>query len=434
MKSKSLIFLQINELNFDLVSKYADKYGLPNLSKILSWHQVTLTSEEEYEKLEPWIQWVSVSTGLSAQEHGVFRLGDIEKFKLKQIYETVEEMGYNVIALSPMNVKNNLEKSNFFLPDPWTNTKVNGNWLDKKIYTSLKQAVNDNSNGRITKLSLFFLLLGVIRYSNFKNWKQYFYLAFSAKNKKWNKALFLDLFLSDYFVKKSRLNKTNFSVLFLNSLAHIQHHYYKNSEFCIGTDKNPDWLVSSKEDPLLDGLKILDVMVGDLLSISRNRDVLIATGLSQDVFNPFQYYYRLKNHKEFLFGLNINFKNVYPRMTRDFEVSFNNNNERDICANALSKVRIDGKKCFGVIEKRERSLFVTLTHSEEIINNTLLTYGKDEYFAQDVLSFVALKNGHHSPNSWAFCSTGIAGHSPKEGQHVKSLHNTIKNYFSEGAA
>jgi len=428
MTNKNLLFLQLNEVNFQLVAKYTAKYDLPNLKKVLTWVNVELSSEKKYEDLEPWIQWVSVATGLEASEHKVFRLGDITKSDVKQIYEEVENRGHKVLALSPMNAKNNLKNSNFFLPDPWTDTPVSGGWLDKKIHISLRQAVNDNSEGRIGKLSILFLLIGVLTYSRAKNWSHYIRLALTSRNKKWNKALFLDLFLCDYFIKKKRRQTSGLSVLFLNSLAHIQHHYYKNSEFCSQSGKNPDWLVSPDEDPIFDGLQALNSMIADLVNLP-NQDVLIATGLSQQEFAPFQYYYRLKDHEQFLSDLKVKYESVLPRMTRDFEISFLDNEARDLCANALDKVLIAGKPCFGVVDKRPLSLFVTLTHSKEISGATRLNNASGEYLAKDVVSFVALKNGEHSAKSWAFFSKGLVNFVPTEGSHVKSLYQTVNEYF-----
>ena len=429
MPGKSLLFLQLNEANFDFINLYAAKYDLPSLSKVLTWYNVELSSEASYEELEPWIQWVSVATGLGAREHGVFRLGDMTNSNLKQIYEVVEEKGYNVLALSPMNAKNNLKNSSLFLPDPWTDTPVSGGWLDNKIHISLKQAVNDNANGNINKLSIIFLLVGVLAYSKKKNWRRYFELAFSSKRDKWKKSLFLDLFLSDYFGKKwIQRQKPAFGVLFLNSIAHIQHRYFKNSEFCLGSKKNPSWLVPTDADPIFDALKIVDKILFDLLKLDET-DLLIATGLSQKEYTPFVYYYRLKEHQKFLSDLAVEYDAVSPRMTRDFEITFLNNEQRDLCFTILSEVKIDDVKCFGVLEKRQLSLFVTLTYDKEVLPSSKLQTPSNSYNAFDVLSFVALKNGEHSEKSYAFFSPKISDLAPKKGSHVKNLYHTLDNYF-----
>ena len=87
MSKKKLLFIQLNEINFDVVSSYLLKgRQLPNLKKIVN--EISLTeSETEYQNLEPWIQWVSIFTGKKFKEHNIFRLGDIVNHDYVQFYE-----------------------------------------------------------------------------------------------------------------------------------------------------------------------------------------------------------------------------------------------------------------------------------------------------------------------------------------------------------
>ena len=55
------------------------------------------------------------------------------------------------------------------------------------------------------------------------------------------------------------------------------------------------------------------------------------TGLQQIPYTSVNYYYRLINHKKFFKFLGIKNKDILPRMTRDFEILFDNNNDRDNC-------------------------------------------------------------------------------------------------------
>src|SRR5688572_20763032 len=117
---KQLLFLELNEVNFDFVQKYVARGGLPNFARLIARHGVTLTSSEQrYEQLEPWIQWVTAHTGRTFAEHGVFRLGDIVNRDIPQIWELLEERGFSVGAISPMNAKHRLRNPAFFVPDPW---------------------------------------------------------------------------------------------------------------------------------------------------------------------------------------------------------------------------------------------------------------------------------------------------------------------------
>src|SRR5262245_32454049 len=121
----ALLLLEFNEISFERVAYYCGKGLLPHLSGLIAergWS--TTSSEHRYEHLEPWIQWVTAHTGLSFAEHGVFRLGDIVDRDLPQVWEQLEAKGLKVGAICPMNAKHRLRAPAFFVPDPWTRTKV----------------------------------------------------------------------------------------------------------------------------------------------------------------------------------------------------------------------------------------------------------------------------------------------------------------------
>jgi hypothetical protein len=106
--NKKLIFIQLNEINFSILKKYSSKFQFKFFTTLFFDKLIKTHSEKDYDLLEPWIQWVSIHTGTSALEHGVFRLGDIKNFSHEQIFEKIEKKGKVVGAISPMNTKNNL--------------------------------------------------------------------------------------------------------------------------------------------------------------------------------------------------------------------------------------------------------------------------------------------------------------------------------------
>ena len=150
---KKLILIQLNELNFDLVRKYPKKFK--NLNYLLENGLVKNTSEQKYDLLEPWIQWVSVYTGKTATEHKIFRLGDVADINVEQIHEKIEKKGFSVGAILSMNLRNNLKKPKFFIPDPWTKTKSDGSFTSKTMHECLSYFVNNNSNKSISYLKIF---------------------------------------------------------------------------------------------------------------------------------------------------------------------------------------------------------------------------------------------------------------------------------------
>ena len=68
----------------------------------------------------------------------------------KGIHRKLEEIGFTVGAISPMNLKNDLLSAEFFIPDPWTKTKSDSTWWSKQITKILQQTVNDNASSKIT--------------------------------------------------------------------------------------------------------------------------------------------------------------------------------------------------------------------------------------------------------------------------------------------
>jgi hypothetical protein len=390
------ILLGLNELNFEFIQKYINKGFLPNFKYLFDHYNVhKTTSEQEYVHLEPWIQWVTVSTGKDFNEHGVFRLGDITKRpELAQIYEKIEEKGFTVGAISPFNVDNRLKKPSFFVPDPWTHTKVNGSWVLRGVARAVVQAVNENASQRLKFSSVLFLILALIKYSSFREYGFYIKTLLRIKLKS-SKPLILDKLLSDIFLKEWGKSQPDFSNLFLNSGAHLQHHYMFNSKVYEGNLVNPEWYCRADEDPIYDILNLYDVIVGKLLKL--NARLLIATGLHQKPHEHVTFYWRLKKHRHFLSLIGIeNIKSVLPRMSRDFLIEFNNE-EDALCAQKILLgylSEVDGEKIFQV-DNRGNSLFVELIYAREIKQGLNILGAKRVSNFKDHVSFVAIKNGEH---------------------------------------
>ena len=146
--------LALNELNFDLIKKYINAGYLPNFKRLLKNERLIKTeSENEYHLLEPWIQWVSVYSGLKYDGHKVFRLGDVNEFNFKLIFDELDESSINQLLVSPFNCPNNLKNPNsVFISDPWTNTKSTASNRHLKLIKVLIKAINNNAGGGRLKL------------------------------------------------------------------------------------------------------------------------------------------------------------------------------------------------------------------------------------------------------------------------------------------
>ena len=432
--TKRLILLELNEINFDMVGKYveANPTRFPALKKLLSGSSIRTSCEKQYEELEPWIQWASVHTAKTYAEHRVFRLGDMVGSGVPQIFEQLEQAGYKVGAISAMNAENRLKNPAYFIPDPWTQTPADSSWWSRSLGKAVSQAVNDNAQSRVTLKSALIVFLGLIRFSRVVHYKKYLSLILVSRHKPWFKALVLDLLLHDVHWAMFNTEKPNFSTLFLNAGAHIQHHYFLNAEPIRKDSKNqnPFWYVGENQDPLSDVLDLYDMIVGEYFSRA-DTDVVLATGLAQKPYEQVKFYYRLNTHAEFLRELGIEFREVFPRMTRDFLITFENDDYALAAQDLLASVRVsDGDApLFGEIDNRGGSLFVSLTYPLEITDSTNYSVGDRKLSLLPEVSFVAIKNGMHQEEGFAFFTSGVAPYAPADKAHVAKLGTTIKEYF-----
>ena len=402
-QNKKLILISLNELNFELIDKYIEKYNLKNLKHIL--HNLSYTkSEKDYKLLEPWIQWFSAYTGLEAKEHSIFRLGDGASSNFKSIFKILSENGIKVGAISPMNIKNDLNYPDYFIPDPWTITGSTNNFWHRLIHKCISELVKDNARKKTKILNYFLFLLVFIKFSSLKKYGIYLKLFFKSLKKKWFRSLFLDYFLHDLHLNLLFKNNTEFSNIFFNSIAHIQHHYFYNSEIFDKNQKNPNWYIPENEDPFKDSLELFDKILEDYLKIENEYSILIATGLRQITYDTNKFYYRLKYHKIFFSKFGLNIVNVQELMSRDFILTFKSNEECLKSLQIISNIHTnEDKKIFGDFDVRQDKLFLTLTFSEEIINQSIL-HQNDKIELREYVDFVAIKNGMHDGKGYIYSS------------------------------
>jgi hypothetical protein len=409
-----LLFLELNEVNFEFVDAYARQGKLPAFARLLDRHGYARTeSEKRYEELEPWIQWVTAHTGRSLGEHGVFRLGDIINHDIPQIWEQLEERGLRVGALSPMNAKNRLREPAFFVPDPWTRTEVSARPVLRALYRSIVQAVDDSAEGRISARSMLHLARGLLAYAAPANWANYVALALSSRASPWRRAIFLDLLLADVFTREVGRTRPQFASLFVNAAAHIQHHYLFSSPVYQGRCRNPSWYLPAGVDPLLEVYRLYDRILHSLERRFPDARLMIGTGLHQEPHEKITYYWRLRDHEAFLRRIGVPFEAVEPRMSRDFLVKCDSvscaERAQQVLASALAA---DGVPLFEV-DNRGRDLFVMLTYPHEITVDMEFDVGGRKYIGlKDDVVFVALKNGEHDGTGY-FCDTGAERQSPR---------------------
>ena len=404
-----MIILQANEINFDLLERYVSKYQFSALDRYIlsSKRKTILTSEDKYEALEPWIQWVSFYSGRDYNSHRVFHLGDYSNPDENDIFRRCVRAGKRLGIYGSMNHPG-IEGVSEFIPDAWSTKPVVGGSAVSAASRVTSYLVNRNaqmtSPVAVLKplLQMFFDIRSTKKYSVVIRAA----MAFLRKDRVKLSCLF-DFFFLLFCVSRHEKRQMDVSAIFLNGFAHVQHHYMISSEFVNG--QNPEWYSKQGEDKLFKAIEIYDEMIGWLGR--KNDDFVLLTGLSQEPYPKPEIYWRFKDHTSLLRRiLPVEFSCV-PKMTRDFVLKFNSENDLQKALSILKSARVEDdsntEDAFGAFDISGNTLFCSFIYSGES-NSVNLQTPSILVDLSDEIVFVAIKNGGHITTSWMFTPTNVS--------------------------
>jgi hypothetical protein len=172
-----------------------------------------------------------------------------------------------------------------------------------------------------------------------------------------------------------------------------------------------------------------DDVLHEIQSLSNVR-LIIAAGLRQVPYEKPAFYWRLKDHKVFLKKIGIKFKKVHPRMTRDFLIEFDSQEELVFAQLLLSKIKsANGDVIFGIVDNRGKDLFVSLTYSNDVSDSFKIFLDTKEFqsFKND-LNFVAIKNGHHDSLGY-YLDTSRNNQVLDQNIPIEKIFHIVMNHF-----
>ena len=118
--AQRLILLELNELTPSLMERFIAEGKLPNFARFKGESKVfTSEAAERSPTLEPWIQWVTVHTGLNFDEHKLFHLNEGHRLAAKRIWDVASEAGLTSLVCGSMNVGESKGLEGWVIPDPW---------------------------------------------------------------------------------------------------------------------------------------------------------------------------------------------------------------------------------------------------------------------------------------------------------------------------
>ena len=349
---RPVVILEFNELCPGLMKRFIAEGTLPNFARLHDESETYITrASEEPPALEPWIQWVSVHSGLDYAEHGVFSLNEGHKLTRPRVWDLLAAAGHRVLVCGSMNIRYESDNG-FYLPDPWT-TSVPPRPASLLPYFRFVQKhvleyTKDEFPLSLADYARFFSFMARhgLSPSTVSSILGQFWSERGGKNR-WKRAVVLDKLQFDLFSWHYRKLQPQFSTFFLNSTAHFQHLYWRNLEpehFAIKPSPAEQEEYGSA---VRFGYQEMDRLVGRTFDlVGKDAVVVLCTALSQQPCLTYEeaggkVLYRPRDFESLLTFADVPPRHrVSPVMAEEFHVYFETPEDLDLGERRLTELGV----------------------------------------------------------------------------------------------
>lgn len=355
-----VICLEFNELTPWLMDQFIAEGKLPHFERLKA-QSIVQTSDAQAtgEWLNPWVQWVTIHSGLPAEEHGVFRLSNAYKLETPAIWDLVSDAGHSVWVCGSMNPWHRNDLNGYLLPDAWSQqVRPFPEGEFDSFYTFVQRNVQEYAASKVPLSRAD--ILRFVNYLATHGLKPATALRIVAQlvrervgNHRWRRASFLDAIQLDVFEWYFRKHQPAFSTFFVNSTAHYQHIYWRNMrpdqfEIQPTAAEQRDY-----KDAILFGYQEMDRLVGRFMKLAPHATLMLLTGLGQQPFTRMdstggKRIFRVHEQSIFTDKLGLSGKfNYEPLMADEFVLRFENPSDAAASAERLRLFRLpSGKEAF----------------------------------------------------------------------------------------
>lgn len=348
--SERVIVLEFNELCPSLMQSFICRGLLPHFAKLRESSVVMTTDANELPpQLEPWVQWVTVHSGLSALEHGVLNLGEGHKLDEEAVAALLSSRGLRVGIFGSMNT-NYKNLNGFFIPDPWDINAVAEPQSLQPFHRIVSKQVQDSSTSNgisVRDMAAFgvFMSRHGMRMSTIAGGARQILRERFDAGVKWRRSMILERLQYDLFRNLWFKYKPHFSTFFCNSTAHFQHYYWRNMEpelFTLPPGENDH---ASLQGAILEGYRAMDALVGRFMEEFPQCRLILLTALSQQPWRETtKCTFRPRDFDAFLqfVGIDPTTVKVKPVMAEEFHVLCDSKVRESLLA-AIMEATLDGK-------------------------------------------------------------------------------------------
>jgi hypothetical protein len=290
MTQRPLILLEFNELSPHLMERFMGMGCLPNFQRLHDASEVYITEAEERRwELNPWVQWVTVHSGLNYRDHGIMELDEGGKLGASRVWDVVSDAGHRVCVWGSMNVAYRPGLKGVVLPDPWTTKVAPTPEGLRPFFRFVQQNVLEHTSGRVPLSAADYAAFGTFMLSHGMSLstvtaliRQLVDERFSSPDSHWKRAVLLDQLQFDVFRWYHRKTRPLFSTFFSNSTAHFQHFHWREMEPHLFTHRPSPERLAAHEHTILFGYQQMDKLIGRFLDLAgADTTIAFATGISQ---------------------------------------------------------------------------------------------------------------------------------------------------------
>lgn len=418
----SVLMLEFNELSPRLMGQFINEGHLPNFERLRSESVVLTTDPEETpEKLNPWVQWVTLHTGAPRSEHGIEKLGEANRLRLPTIATAVGESGRSSWICGSMNLPHHTVADGSYLPDPWNPDQSTSpaDFSDFSLFVrdSVQEHTNDSAKVNRARAGRFlrFLVTHGLRPSSASLAVRQLAGERIGSRGHWARATVLDRFQWDLFRWQLLRSRPGFATFFSNSTAHYQHMYWRNLEperFSVAPEPRDQARFSGA---VLHGYQCMDRLLAEAIELADRTGavLMMCTALSQQPYLDAEaaggnFTYRPKDFAALAAALRIGDVIAFePVMAGQFRIRFPTEAAAVAAGSQLASTVVNG---IGGMEVRIQGneVFTGCAVTDNLPPHSVLidADGVEHRFHDLFYRFETAKSGYHHPDGMWWIRVG----------------------------
>lgn len=442
---KKIILFEINEITEHLINDFIESGVMPNFKAFKAQsQQIETVADALPPALEPWIQWYSCHTGLRYEDHKVFRLTQGARANHINIWEKLILNDLNVINFGSMNTKSFEADNSLYVPDPWSKNQSsdpNIQPIIAFIAANIQEYTNQNKSFSLYeywRIAYALMKHGLSFGTIGKIVKQLVKEKTLDKDSYYKRVFILDHVLFDVFAHQIAHYKPHFATFFTNSIAHLQHSYWRDFDPEAFGLKAYD---STKKDAIKNAYINMDIMMGKMMALAKrhNMYLMMASALSQKPYikedkTGGRHYYRPHDIKNLLERLNIAPQSQEAVMTHQYILRFDTQKQLYDAMETLNAATlyVDHKKypLFTIMDAQGGLIFDC--HPRMIVSQdakVTLDGEKEDSFYDIFYKIDAIKSGCHDPSGSLWIDNALKIPTPSAPLSIEKIHDMLLYHY-----